>query len=145
MRSKYHPIGDSMTRFRNRYRVADNGCWEWLGCGNSDGYGRMRADGAEVYAHRFSFENLVGPIPPGLHIDHLCRNRLCVNPAHLEAVPQGVNTLRGMGPPALNARKTQCFQGHALTEDNIYRTAGSNRRHCRQCKLDWEARKRRAA
>jgi hypothetical protein len=78
---------------------------------------------------------LVGPIPEGLTIDHLCRVRHCVNPAHLEAVSERVNILRGNGAGARNARKTHCVKGHAFTPDNLYRDYQGYRR-CRRCHID---------
>jgi hypothetical protein len=85
-----------------------------------------------VIVHRFSYEFFVGPIPAGLTIDHLCRNRACFNPVHLEAVTQRENTLRGEGPTAKLARLTHCPKGHPFSKDNthIYK----NRRVCKACK-----------
>jgi hypothetical protein len=84
-------------------------------------------------AHRFSYEAYVGPIGAGLHIDHLCRVRSCVNPKHLEPVTQRVNTLRGEGRAALQLRVTHCPRGHEYTPDNIYLWRGH--RACRTCVL----------
>jgi len=89
-----------------------------------DGYGRFTVSGNEpvvrVNAHRFAYELLVGPIPKGLTLDHLCRNRGCVNPAHLEPVTSKVNTLRSpIQVAATNARKTHCPEGHPLVEGNL--------------------------
>ena len=72
-----------------------------------------------VLAHRFAYELLRGPIPEGMTIDHLCRTRSCVNPEHFEVVTRGENVLRGVGPPAMNARKTHCAKGHPLVEGNL--------------------------
>jgi hypothetical protein len=109
------------------------GCWRWMGYTQPDGYGRFRsAAGRTVSAHRFAYEMLVGPIPEGLTIDHLCRIRPCVNPAHLEPVTHRENVLRGETVTAANAAKTHCAQGHAYDEANTY-TDAKGSRHCRSC------------
>ena len=84
-------------------RVEQSGdCWSWTGAKNDQGYGQIRVDGRIVYAHRFSYELHLGSIPSGLQIDHLCRNRGCVRPDHLEPVTSAENTHRG--EPANRAR-----------------------------------------
>lgn len=110
-------------------------CWLWKGrvkAGNQQGYGALSLWGDEFTAHRVSYELSKGPIPKGLHIDHLCKNRLCVNPAHLEAVPCKVNILRGESPPARQARQTHCKRGHPFTEATVKRGTGGSRQ-CRVC------------
>ncbi len=79
---KHPPI----RRFDEGYTVDDSGCWVWQGSTNTNGYGKFRVEGKTVYTHRFSYTRFKGPIPSGLTIDHLCRNRLCCNPDHLEVV-----------------------------------------------------------
>lgn len=112
----------------------DGDCWTWTG--NVAGrYGHVRDQGRTYQVHRLVYSLLVGPIPDGLTLDHLCRNRLCVNPAHLEPVSNRENTLRGFGPTATNARATHCKHGHAFDEVNTrYRQNGW--RACRKCQAD---------
>jgi len=119
--------------YANVERSADEtACWIWTGSTNYR-YGHLWDGRAKKLrkAHRVSYEIHIGPIPNGLVIDHLCRNILCVNPAHLEAVTIRENTLRGVGPTSINARKTHCNHGHEFTEQNTYRTAKG--RYCVAC------------
>ena len=110
-------------------------CWNWIGGDNGVGYGVFFYDGRRGYAHRFSYEFHVGEIPPGLHIDHLCRNTRCVNPEHLEAVTQRENTLRGETPWARVVRTGRCQRGHAYDEANTWFDK-FGKRHCRHCHRD---------
>jgi hypothetical protein len=113
-----------------------SGCWEWQKVRQA-GYGRIwvgsRSDGTRrpALAHRAAYEAFVGPIPDGLVLDHLCRNPPCCNPEHLEAVPQRTNVLRGVAPPAVQAKQTHCKRGHAFTPENTYINKG--KRYCRIC------------
>lgn len=103
-------------------RVTESGCWLWLGKINVDGYAKILLDGPQpktVAVHRITYEAAKGPIPAGLQVDHLCRVRCCVNPAHLEAVSHHENQLRGFGWSGRNARKTHCRNGHPLEVGNI--------------------------
>ena len=118
--------------FNARFRIEPSGCWRWLGHIALNGYGRINMK----MAHRFVYERLVGPIPSGLTLDHLCRNRDCVNPDHLEPVTSAVNTMRGDAPPAINARKVICHMGHPLSGDNLYRKP-NGRRRCRTCAREY--------
>jgi len=115
-----------------------NACWPFLGYLNPSGYGRYRgADRRGVQAHRQAYEDRVGPIPAGLTLDHLCRNRACANPAHLEPVTQRENVLRGDGESSKNARRTHCIHGHEFTPENTARFAYAPRsRHCRACRAE---------
>jgi hypothetical protein len=112
-------------------------CWPWLGA-QSNGYGQMRGHDQAAWAHRVAYELVRGPIPLGLTIDHLCRNRLCVNPSHMEAVTNQENILRGIGFAAENARKTKCPRGHAYDLIGLqpgFRGKGfQNMRGCRTCR-----------
>lgn len=110
------------------------GCHVWTGSVVGKGYGLMGRDRsrAKVGVHRVAYELAHGPIPAGLVIDHLCRNRLCVNPAHLEAVSQRENILRGAGVAPGFAARTHCAHGHELSPGNFYERAGGGRR-CKVC------------
>lgn len=99
---------------------SENGCIEWIGAKNKQtGYGILMSGGRNVHPHRVAYEIFIGKIPPGLVIDHLCRNHICVNPWHLEPVTSGENVLRGISPVAKNARKVKCVQGHSLSGENL--------------------------
>lgn len=84
-------------RFWPRVRKVDGACWEWIGARIAAGYGVFWNGRLNTYAHRFAYELLVGPIPAGLTIDHLCRNTSCVNPAHMEPVTRAENNRRTRG------------------------------------------------
>jgi hypothetical protein len=126
-----------------RYTEKADGCWRWTGYQTPEGRGVINFSSGKVFAYRLAYELLVGPIPEGLTIDHLCVNPNCVNPAHLEPVTLGENSLRGSGPAAQNKRKTHCHKGHPLSGDNLYNKPGG-RRQCRRC-INERARLRRAA
>lgn len=113
------------------------GCWEWIGHIRRDGYGKFHYTRGEKsidgVAHRLVYEHLVGEIPKGLVLDHLCRNRRCVNPKHLEPVTSAENCRRGVYPVA---EKPQCLRGHQLSDENVYRSPTKpNHRRCRACIL----------
>lgn len=99
----------------------------------SSKYLKLQRGARRVGAHVFVWEYVNGPVPAGLHIDHLCRAPRCVNPDHLEAVTPKENTLRGVGPTAINAKKTHCVHGHEYTAKNTYRTKTGGR-SCRACR-----------
>ena len=121
-------------------------CWLWQGAIGKHGYGTFtvkRPDGGTRFwrAHRFAYELLVGPIPEGMFLDHLCRNTACVNPAHLEPVDARENTRRGLR----GALPTHCVNGHRWTPENTYIQKTGNRvgrRWCRQCAIDRQAARR---
>lgn len=116
-----------------------NGCLVWTGRIVFGGYGSMRVDGRERKTHVIAWEMVNGPVPAGLQLDHLCRNRACMEPTHLEAVTGRENTLRGEGITAQRARQTHCIHGHELAGANLIERPG--RRECRACKDDRAARR----
>jgi len=122
-------------RFQTKVVEVASGCWLWTGATNNHGYGQIRVDGQARYVHRLAYETFVAPIPNGFQIDHVCRNRRCVNPAHLEAVTQRVNILRGESPHARHARATHCVHGHPLSGKNLYVRPDGRGRHCKRCFL----------
>lgn len=106
-----------------------NECWIWKSVLNNKGYGVFGFDSKKYKAHRFMYEYLIGEIPKELVTDHLCRNRKCVNPEHLEFVTDKVNINRGIGNR--QKEKTHCPFGHKYTEENTYHH--NNARTCRKC------------
>ena len=124
--------------FHDKYAVDPaTGCWVWQGSKNSNGYGTVRNGGRMQYAHRVAYayyrDDALPPYTrPGPQLDHLCRNRACCNPWHLELVSNRENVLRGTAPSAVNAKKTHCPRGHAYEGDNLYVTPGGQRQ-CREC------------
>jgi len=125
---------DPRERITSRVLVTPSGCWEWSGSRTPQGYGRLSFDGEPTYSHRLAYELFVGPIPQGLQIDHLCRNRACCNPDHLEPVSGAENLHRSAFTVASrNVRKTQCPQGHPYDDENTYVTP-NGARGCRTCR-----------
>jgi hypothetical protein len=114
-------------------------CWQWTASTTAGGYGQIRAGGTAgtmLYAHRLAYEFTIGPIPNGLQLDHLCRNRACLNPSHLEPVTNRINGLRGQSFAAINARKTHCPKGHEYTTENTVVDSNTGSRSCRTCRRE---------
>lgn len=134
----------TVERFMRHVVLADSGCWTWIGAKKGNGYGIAASAGRVVSTHRISYELFRGPIPEGLHIDHVCHSRdaaclggiscphrMCVNPDHLEPVSAAENLRRGRGFVARQVRVTECPQGHPYDQAN---TAWlRNKRSCRAC------------
>lgn len=135
-----------LASFADKVLIGD-GCWEWVGgCAGRDGYGRMSVGGRMFLSHRVMYELLVGPIPEGLQLDHLCHSqdptcpgglcihRRCVRPDHLEPVTARENQMRSGSVSGRNARATHCPSGHPYSPENTYINPASNGRCCRVCR-----------
>ena len=128
-------------RFLAKIRIASTGCWEWRGARDKSGYGRFRIGSTKdatrrvIRPHRFAYNAYRGEVPAGMELDHLCRNRGCANPGHLEAVTHLENSRRGKTGEANRGRqlaKSHCSRGHLLSGDNLY-TTPKGFRVCKIC------------
>lgn len=124
-------------RFWSRTSRQPDGCWLWTGSVHPNGYGRISVDNKWTWVHRFAYDLLVGPIPAGLTIDHLCRNTLCVRPDHLEAVTAAENLRREVEAN----RGDHCSHGHPFDSRNTYITPEGHR-SCRACRRETSRRAR---
>lgn len=119
-------------RFFEKVKITET-CWEWTGT-KVQGYGWFtQANKKTIGAHLWLYKQKFGPLTEGKELDHLCRNRKCVNLSHLELVTKKENILRGISPPAINARKTHCINGHEFTEKNTYKRKNEAGKRCRTC------------
>ena len=123
-------------------KVEMNGdCLMWTGAINPQGYARFWMNGGARQAHRVAYQAKNGPVPVGLQLDHLCRNRACVNTEHLEAVTAQINQHRGYSFSGINARRTECIRGHVFDEANTYINRKGQRK-CRICQIVGQRRRR---
>jgi hypothetical protein len=132
------PAVTPLERFHAAYDVDPTSeCWIWRGA-KTQGYGMFQIGQKTYRAHRWGYQQLVGPVPDDLVMDHLCRTPACVNPSHLEPVTSRVNTIdRGMGERAILHREQQCRRGHSVTGDNLYvPPSHPTWRQCRECLRD---------
>lgn len=124
----------AIERFMSKVEKSCDGCWNWRGSIAPNGYGKFSIEKNRIRktfnAHRFSYQYFKGEIPHGLTIDHLCRNRGCVNPDHLEVLTLKENLLRGSGVGGRNAKKTHCSKGHTLVYSPYPSHQIKKRRYC---------------
>jgi RNase P subunit RPR2 len=137
----------TIEKFASRFEIQPNGCWEWVGFRNHAGYGMFSVNKVSRSAHRVMWEAVGRPVDLTLQLDHLCRNRACINPKHLEQVDGRTNTMRGDTVTAKNAQKTTCDQGHPFLGDNLYlrkrtRAGGYIERNCRTCAENYRIKNR---
>ena len=131
------PMTPLERRIAERIVVEDHDgwdCWIWQGRKTHNGYARFSFASRDQGVYNLMYEILIGPIPEGLELDHLCKRPACVNPFHCEPVTHRENLMRGNGPTAVNARKTHCIHGHRLTAENLLPDS-RGKRECRACNL----------
>ena len=132
MPSKYTPR-TRLVAFWRKVHAREDGCWEWVAARDKLGYGKFWSGTRLMFAHRWAYEQLIGPIPRGLEPDHLCRFPSCVNPTHIELITHRENIRRGYASVPL---KTHCAKGHPYSGSNLYIKPDGGR-ECRTCHRAW--------
>jgi hypothetical protein len=142
--AKVDQFGTIEERLWKRYEVdGETGCWNWTGAISNRSYGSIYFEGRMQKAHRVMWRLERGEVPEGLDLDHLCRNRLCINPAHLEPVTRSENLRRS---PLMDRHsgRTHCIRGHGFTAENTRLKPGNGHRVCKTCMRmhirNWRAR-----
>lgn len=128
----------AIERLAKKFFIANNGCWEWIGAKTAEGYGTAVVSYKQTSAHRHLYQSVHGLLPKNIQLDHLCKNKGCVNPKHLEPVTAHENLMRSDSMSAINNRKIQCINGHEFSENNTYYRWRKNRRErdCKTCRKD---------
>lgn len=131
-------LKEALKFFEDRVSVTPSGCWNWLGTKNESGYGGLWNPFTKKCqkAHRVTYEFVKGPIATGLTIDHLCRNKSCVNPEHLEAVTLKENIRRSGSLTAVHSQKTHCIHGHPFSGSNLKFGKTDGKRICITCERE---------
>ena len=133
----HHIDRKNLTRIFSKMKIPNGvSCWTWK-ASSARGYGKVSWKGKAVHTHRLMYSWAVGPIPHyipgGMELDHLCKNKICCNPSHLELVTPKINIARSTGVCGLNANKTHCKRGHLLEGGNLIPQLASRRRECVTC------------
>lgn len=130
--TRFSPSTPLKERVMASIAVTASGCWEWQLAKSKDGYGKYTYRRKFISAHRLAYEVFVGQIPDRHDLDHLCKNRCCCNPGHLEPVTKKENWLRGDSPSLKHYKQTHCVHGHELAGDNLH-VSSAGKRSCRAC------------
>lgn len=146
-----NPSDKDQERFWSKVQFNGHQCWNWLGGVSNNGYGRFCfGRRGQIVAHRVSFQLVYGLVPEGLVLDHICHNRICVNPVHLRIVTKRINAIENSNSmSAKQVLQTHCIRGHPLSGENLFSYVdrkGSTHRECKECRnmrnREWIQRKK---